>query len=387
MRKIYIILILILLAIVPSYLILKKRIAKKENYTEIKVERRDIISTFRINGTIEPRNRLPIKPQVAGRIEEILVVEGQKVRKGEIIAWLSSTERAALLDIAKSQGEQEYKKWQEIYKPTPVIAPLDGFIIVRNKEPGQTVSTNDNIVVMADELIVKANVDETDLRYVKLNQPVKVSLDAYPDIKFSGIVEHIAYESTVVNNVTVYEIKIRPVLNPTAGKPAEGFRDRFSSVSFPSSRSFERSMMSRSGPPPQGRWRDSKEIFDRWRQRGASFSRVSDGKNFLEILRSGMSATVEIVSVQKRNTLVLPVDAIIDDGKEKYVLVKNNKKPQRRVVETGIMSGKDVEIITGVKEGEVVLVPQKEYKRVSTVSTRVTQQSVRRNPMSAFFRR
>lgn len=164
----------------------------------------------RVTGSVQPRNRLEVKPQVPGRIEDILVVEGQKIKKGEIIAWTSSTDRAALLDAARSKSEDEVKKWEDTYKPTPIISPLGGFIIARNKEPGQTVSASDVILVMADKLIITAAVDETDLRYIKLNQRVKIILDAYPDSGFAGSVEHIAYESKLISNVTVYEIKILP---------------------------------------------------------------------------------------------------------------------------------------------------------------------------------
>jgi len=61
-----------------------------------------IIST---TGTILPKNRLEIKPPVNGRIESVLVKEGQSVKAAEVLAWMSSTERAALLDAAQGQGE------------------------------------------------------------------------------------------------------------------------------------------------------------------------------------------------------------------------------------------------------------------------------------------
>ncbi|MEW6041747.1 MAG: HlyD family efflux transporter periplasmic adaptor subunit, partial [Elusimicrobiota bacterium] len=91
---------------------------------------------------------------------------------------------------------------------------IDGFIIARLKEPGQTVTQNDVILVMADELIIEANVDETDLRYIRLGQKLKIFLDAYPDKEFYGKIEHIAYKSQTINNVTVYKIKILPLNAP-----------------------------------------------------------------------------------------------------------------------------------------------------------------------------
>ncbi len=212
------IVVLLVVCLVVGFLFIRKKYQRINLLRDgsVAVTRQDISIKVRVNGSVQPRNRLPIRPQVSGRIEEILVVEGQRVKQGEIIAWISSSDRAALLDAARSKGPEEFKRWQEIYKPTPVISPLDGFIILRDKEPGQAIGVNDYIVVMADKLIVVANVDETDLAYVKKGKPVTITLDAYPDKKFQGVVEHIAYESTVVNNVNVYEVKINP-----SGAPSE----------------------------------------------------------------------------------------------------------------------------------------------------------------------
>lgn len=187
---------------------------KNNELIELKPFRGPIGIELKITGSVQPRNRLEIKPQLSGRIEEILVVEGQEVKKGQIIAWMSSTDRAALLDIIRTQNKDTSVNWEEVYKPTPIISPIDGFVILRNKEPGQTVSLNDIIFVIADKLIILANVDETDLRYVKVGQKVKISLDAYPDVSFIGIVEHISYEAQEISNVTMYQTKILPLKSP-----------------------------------------------------------------------------------------------------------------------------------------------------------------------------
>ncbi|MFH0947884.1 MAG: efflux RND transporter periplasmic adaptor subunit [Elusimicrobiota bacterium] len=209
MKKI-IIFVVVLILIVGGIFLFKKN-KKNNGFQEISPTRGSIAIEFRETGTVSPRNRLEIKPQVAGRLEDILVVEGQKVKKGEVLVWMSSTDRATLLDVAREKGEDEFKKWSDAYKPTPIISPLDGFIIARSKEPGQSVSVSDVILVMADKLIIEADVDETDLRHLKLGQEVEIFLDAYPDKDFDGIIEHIAYESDIINNVVVYKVKIRPL--------------------------------------------------------------------------------------------------------------------------------------------------------------------------------
>ncbi len=174
----------------------------------------DILASIPATGVVEPYNRLEIKPPVAGRVESVLVAEGNNVKKGQILAWMSSSDRAALLDAARSKGSVEVAYWQDVYKPTPIIAPLDGFIILRGVEPGQSITVADPILVMADHLIVKAQVDETDLASIRLNERADIILDSYPSNTIPAKVEHIAYESTVINNVTVYEVDVVPNFVP-----------------------------------------------------------------------------------------------------------------------------------------------------------------------------
>jgi macrolide-specific efflux system membrane fusion protein len=165
-------------------------------------------------GTVYPKNRLEIMPPVSGRVESVLVKEGENVKTGQALAWMSSTERAALLDAARGQGEEKLKYWQEVYKPIALLAPINAEVIVATTQPGQTVTTSDAVVVLSDQLIVRAQVDETDIGKIKLNQKAVVSLDAYPDVKIDAFVEHIYYESETVNNVTIYKVDLVPEESP-----------------------------------------------------------------------------------------------------------------------------------------------------------------------------
>lgn len=161
-------------------------------------------------GTVLPKNRLAVKPPVNGRIESILVQEGEKVKTGQIVAWMSSTERAAIVDAARGYGEEKLKDWEETYKPIPLLAPIDGEVIVATTQPGQTVTTYDAVVVLSDHLIVRAQVDETDIGKITDDMKAVITLDAYPDTKIQARVEHIYYESQTVNNVTIYLVDLIP---------------------------------------------------------------------------------------------------------------------------------------------------------------------------------
>lgn len=161
-------------------------------------------------GDVQPQNRLEIKPPLAGRVENIIVVEGQMVKIGQTLAYMSSTDRAAIMDAARAQGQKNLKQWEDIYKLIPIVAPINGEVIVQSVQNGQTVAQSDDIVVLSDRLIVQAQVDETDIGKVKLGQACNITLDAYPDQVISGKVDHIYYESKVVNNVTIYDVDILP---------------------------------------------------------------------------------------------------------------------------------------------------------------------------------
>jgi macrolide-specific efflux system membrane fusion protein len=188
--------------------------AAEPTYEAAPLIRTNLISVIESTGVVEPRNRLEIKPPIAGRIEDVLVVEGQAVKRGDIMAWLSSTERATLLDSARAKDDATARKWEEVYRATPLIAPLEATVIARATEPGQTVTAADTVLVLSDRLIVRAQVDETDIGRIRTGMTARIQLDAYADVAVEAVVRHIAFEATTVNNVTIYEVEVEPAQIP-----------------------------------------------------------------------------------------------------------------------------------------------------------------------------
>jgi macrolide-specific efflux system membrane fusion protein len=263
----------------------------KDAYREARVERGDISTTILATGTVQPENRLDIKPTIAGRVEQVLVEEGQMVKKGQMLAWISSTERAALIDAARAEGPAEVARWEKLYRASPVVAPIPGMIIARNVENGQTFSTTDAILTMSDRLTVKAQVDETDIAAIHLKQSAEIVLDAYPGNRLPAVVDQIAYDAKTVNNVTTYTIDVLPVKTP-------------------------------------------------------------------EFMRSGMTANVTFQSDAHKGVLIIPTDALkIDAGKSSVTLRDENGDTYQKPVQTGLNDGKHVEIVSGLTEQDIVLVP------------------------------
>jgi macrolide-specific efflux system membrane fusion protein len=185
-----------------------------QEFSEARAERGPLVTTVLSTGVVKPENRVEVKPPISGRAEFVLVKEGDKVKKGQTLVWMSSTERAALLDAARAQGPEEFKKWENLYRAAPILAPVDGTIIQRKIEEGQTFSVTDPILVMSDRLIIEAQVDETDLARIQKGQKASVILDAYPKNEIPAQVESIAYEATTVNSITTYVVKVNPLEMP-----------------------------------------------------------------------------------------------------------------------------------------------------------------------------
>lgn len=183
-------------------------------YREASVTRGRIDLTVQSTGIVQPRNRLEIKPPLAGRAEQVLVQEGQAVKKGQVLLWMSSSERAALIDAARARGPEEVRRWEEFYRATPVSSPIDGTVILRKLEPGQSFTANDALLVIADRLLVEAQVDETDLALIRLHLPAQIVLDAYPGESVPATVGALAYEAKTVSNVTTYTVDVVPARIP-----------------------------------------------------------------------------------------------------------------------------------------------------------------------------
>jgi macrolide-specific efflux system membrane fusion protein len=264
------------------------------SYRAVPVARGDISASVLSTGVVQPRNRLEIKVPIPGRVEQVLVEEGQWVTKGAVLAWMSSTERAALLDAARARGPDEVKRWEELYRATPILAPIDGTLILRNVEPGQSFISTDAVFVMSDRLIVVAQVDETDIGQVKLKQAARIELDAYPGQAFDGRVEQIAYDAKTVNNVTTYAVDVLPQKVP----------------------GFMRSGMTAN----------------------VSFQ-TATRRNVLLVPSEALQ------SRDGRSVVLRP-----GEGK--------NGAPREQPVETGVSDGRHTEVTAGVAEGETLLAPR-----------------------------
>jgi len=231
-------------------------------------------------------------------------------------------------DIASNRASIESDKAtlinaEDTLRQTVVTAPSDGVVIEKDVSKGtiitsavSSVSTGTTLVTVAevDRMYVNAAVDETDLAGVRERQNVLCSFDAYPGRTFNGVVTRIDPESTVTNNVTQFDVRVE----------------------------------------------------------------IDNKSPDFKLLRQGMNSTCTFISDKKSHVLNLPSDAIsIDDSGQSYVTVASGgtvapadpmtKMPvdpnvvvgckiERRPVRTGLVGDDDTEIVSGLSEGEKVVV-------------------------------
>lgn len=185
--------------------------AKPQRWMELKVESERFVLNISEAGTVQPENKITLNPPISGRIDKILVEEGAKVKRGQILAWMSSSDRAALMDSAQSQGGKgDAADMLEEYKPTPIISPTNGVIIARSVVEGQTVTNATGLFDLSDRLIVMADVDETDLAKIRVGQEASIKVDSFPDLYVPAKVLKIAHQSITKNSINVYEVQLEP---------------------------------------------------------------------------------------------------------------------------------------------------------------------------------
>jgi macrolide-specific efflux system membrane fusion protein len=264
----------------------------------VPVARRDIVWTIKATGTIEPRDLVPVRAPVTGRVEKLESDQGDRINQGGRLAVMSSSERAAVLDQALTEGPAAYAKWSQFYKATPVVAPVGGLVISREAVPGQTVRAGDALFTIADELIVRASVDEADIARIKPGQKAVVRTDSFPDQPFEAVVEKVGLQAKQVEGVSTYTVELRP-----KGAPADLKTGMTAEVAF-------------------------------------------------EAQRKDKVLALPVAAVQGRENAKLKLP-VLDSPKA---------APTVREIQLGISDGKAVEVVAGVPEGGAILVPEPDFK-------------------------
>lgn len=336
-------------------------------YKTQKIENGDIMESITASGTINPLSTVSVGSQASGRIAEIYVDYNSVVKKGQLLALIDQEnakatvqQREAALEIAKAQVNVEennikyYKKAlnrisklnaskystekdleaaerdydnavaqlileqaqvkqaqaslnsaQTELSYTEIKAPVDGIVISKAVEVGQTVAASfetPELFSVAEDLTkmqIEASVVEADIAKVKEGQKVRFTVDSYADDYFYGTVTQVRNEATTTSNVVTYTVVI-------------GIDN-------------------------------------------------SDMK-----LKPGMTANVEIITAEEKGVMLVPNQALrfyIDDSdnakryKDRGVWIIKNGHPERVTVKIGVSDDDNTQILEStLKIGDEVIV-------------------------------
>jgi HlyD family secretion protein len=402
-------------------------------FDTVKVEKGSITNTVTATGTIQAIKTISVGTQVSGLIDKIYVDFNDVVKKGQVLAKLDTTALRAQYDQSMSQVDQAqaqlsyqkatYDRLKGLYDKNliaqadfdqaeynyknavaslnnaksaldrakvnlgyaTIYSPIDGVVLNRAIELGQTVAASfstPTLFSIANDLTqmqVQTSVDEADIGKVKNNQRVEFTVDAYPDLKFKGSVSQVRLQPTTTNNVVTYTVilnapnpdkKLMPGMTASATifvqekdstlvLSGKALRFTPSTAYLQEMRTEMRKMMaSRNGgsggamASPAG----AQSGFQGGAMRsGSAASGQPTGTG------TGMQGGAGQGFGGMRGQL--PAD-------EKMVWVKGDQgriHPAR--IKIGIDNGTNVEVLSGLKEGEEVVVSMSGAKAATTTST------------------
>lgn len=249
---------------------------KKEQKVEFetaKAERATINSSITATGTIEPVTSVTVGTQVSGIVSKLYVDYNSVVKKGQVIAELDKTNltselKTAQANLSSAQSTlnyelNNYNRYQTLYNKglvsadeyetaklsylkakeqvntsresvrkaqtnlgyATITSPIDGVVLSKAVEEGQTVAASFNtpeLFTIAQDLTdmrVIADIDEADIGGVKEGQRVSFTVDAFPDDHFEGQVTQVRQQATTESNVVTYEVVISAPNNDLKLKP------------------------------------------------------------------------------------------------------------------------------------------------------------------------
>lgn len=350
MRVVWILVVMLVLAC-GGYFLWKKMPTPEPNGrasarpTTAVVEARDISSVVQTAGDIGPADQVSVRPEVNGRIKELPVDIGDKVKKNDLLCQLDDkelqierTQRVAEIDGARLQVEKAkrlFQRSQNLYKDklvsleqfedakteyelstnaleravhalhlvedrlskTKIIAPFDCTVLTRPVSVGQAVSgsggfnSGTEIMTIANlnEMIITAHINQADVIRLNTGQLVDVQVESVPGLRIAGLVERVAPQAVVKNGIKGFTARVQ--IN---------------------------------------------EIDPR--------------------IRPGMTAILRIPVGEAINVLAVPLAAVYTDPQhgERYVFVKDGEKIDRRAVRIGLIDNFYAQVQEGLSEGEIV---------------------------------
>lgn len=337
------------------YLISKSK-NKEVLYQEIPVEKTDIRKTTVVTGKIEPRNEVNVKPQINGIISELYKEAGQTVQEGEVIARLkvipdmsslsSAESRVRLAEINLAQAQTDYEREKILFDKQLVSADeYDKIVQALAQAKEERAAAQDALEVIRDGVSsTNATGSSTLVRStitgLILDIPVKEgnSVIQANTMNDGTTVATVADMSDLIFNGSIDETEV--------GLLVEGMPMHITIGALPEYSS-EASLEYISPKATE--------------ENGASEFQIkaalpADGGT---TIRSGYSANAEIVLQEVKDVLSVQESALEFEGDSVYVYLMTAPQVfERRSITTGISDGINIEVLSGLGEGDKVRGPQ-----------------------------
>ncbi len=407
--------------IVLGLTVFNRNNGNNEKYKKEAIDRGNIEALVVTTGTLNPVIIVDVGSQVSGELEKIYVDFNSQVKEGQVIAQLEQSqflsrvnqdkanyqsavaslekakvtydnlqkkyERALSLfekdllsfeeketietnyygakaDIQSAEARLEQAKSQlETSKVnltyTIIKSPIDGVVINRNVNVGQTVAASFQAPVLfqiandLSKMQVECSVDEADIGKVKEEQKVRFTVDAFPDENFNGVVKQVRYSPEVVQNVVTYttivdvenpEMKLRPGMTATVsivtGEARNALRVPNAALRFTPNLSQEEMrnlFMSMRGNRSSGEEGSGQKRQPRQKEDSQGSQRSSTGQRQFGMRGSGMGGN------QMRDFARVWIED--ENGQLKMVFIRK-----------GVTDNSFTEIVSGnLKEGQLVI--------------------------------
>jgi HlyD family secretion protein len=346
-----------LVIIMISVSVYRQVYAKGPAVKTVEISQEEISSLLMIPGTVKlPQEQIVYAAPDKGEIKKLLVKEGEKVKKGTVLAKLENSQLELEIEQNKLAIESANLKISQIDKKIEQLEDKEDTLIdqVGKKEAKKQLEPEFDQLEMEKEL---AHIErkQTELQ----NDLISKRQD---DLEIKSKIAGIVLKAKKPESSTI-EAANEPIIHigKLEGMTASGLLSEYDTLKV----SDGQKVILRSDALPGKEWQgEITKTAILPEQNQASLQSGTEAVQYpvtvkisgdTKMLKPGFQVIMEI-ETDKKTAMVLPLDALFDNGDEPYVYLVKDGKVHKQTVKTGITSGKKIEILEGVSKGDQVVV-------------------------------
>lgn len=353
----------------------------KTTYLTETVKYSDIQQTVVATGTVRSSNRVEVGARVSGKVEKILVKLGQKVKKGELIAELDSITQENTLNSAQAQlaaykaqlvaaqtayrvANSNFQRIAKLYKRK--ASSLDDYENAQNNLDSAKANV-EQIQAQIKQSEIEVNTAATNLNYTKITSPIDGTVISIP-VSVGQTVNANQTTPTIIQVADLDTMLIKQEISEgdiTKIKP--GMKVQFTTLAEPDEiyqaeiASVDPAMTTLTDNEYSESVSDTNAIYY------YANVLVPNPEHKLQI---GMTTQNTIITAQKQHVLVVPTLAIQKRNGQNSVQILDGDKVVEKVVQIGLHDDINTEILSGLNEGDNVILSQSSANEATSVKVR-----------------